>query len=419
VRSQSRLTARDIYLVSNTRENNGTRGAVPRVSSSITFASFLRKHLQTLLYLIKDNPPELSSPAWSLPGSGSSGVGPVAHNQDTARYTIWITAEEVDRLDLLLAGRLVERRNSREAKGISCFLPCFRNRNGADMAGASGVEIAQCLKKSILDSEGETDSIGRICGVTKGTTVEGEGSFPNDQLVIRECQDSCIYALTPLARAKVTACSDCIIVLGPTSGCVIVENCTRIKMIYAATSTCITACHESILHLAATRSPYLIGDNRFLQLGPFNIDYERLGAHLEMSGLQIRPNRWDKPALLNWFKREEESSMSSRLSTSDGRNEAKFDDLIMHPDQLLPFTIPFKGAPGPLAGGAPNHPQSTWVNKLMNGEGSGPVFPLSPDYARALTAKLRGVAELQESVSKVGNGYAMDLIVFLGYQRFE
>jgi len=262
--------------------------------------------------------------------------------------------------------------------------------------------------------------------MTKGTLVLGEDSFPDDQLIIHECQDSCIYALAPLARAKVTACSDCIIILGPTSGCVTVENCTRIKLIYAATSTCITACHESTLHLATIRTPYLIGDNRFLQLAPYNIEYERLVLHLDRAGLDVRQNLWDRPVVLNLFKehaKEEDSSSDDAaavVSTSDQAqpSEQSVEELLLPPDQLLPFTIPFRGGPGPLAGGAPTNSQISWVNRLGSGTGNGPPFALSPVYANALTRRLRKVAELQESVGKAINDLNNRRDIQVAIQRY-
>lgn len=267
--------------------------------------------------------------------------------------------------------------------------------------------------------------------MTKGTLVQGEDAFPDKQLIIRECQDSCIYALAPLLRVKVTACSDCIIVVGPISGCAIVENCTRIRLIYACRSTFITTCHESVLHLASNRPPILFGDNRLLQLAPFNIEYEYLADHLETAGLPISPNLWDKPSILNITKahgkearsgspeasgsidlspfvqdpdQEEDVFRLERSLTLDGlhlEHRRPHESLLLPPEQLLPFTVPFKGGNGPLAGGAPSSSQISWVNRLASGLGSGPPFALSNEYKDGLTARLKKISEVQETVGKV------------------
>ena len=360
------------------------------------------------------------------------------HHQDPTRATIWISREEVDRLELLLKRRSAEgngdtkRDHHSDTHGVTPYLSCFKSYNKDMFSAASCIEVAACLKASILDSDGEPDNTsgtGRICGMTKGTLVEGEDSFPDGQLMIHECQDCCIYALAPLTCVKITACSDCIIVLGPASGCVLVENCTRIKLIYAARSTCITACHESILHLATTRPPLLLCDNRFLQLAPYNIEYERLPVHLSKAGLNVSANKWDQPVLLNLFRESTRDEDGSDLASESGSygadsrrssEDTSLEDLLLPPEQLLPFTVPFKGGPGPLAGGAPSNPQVSWVNRLGSGTGNGPPFPLSPVYATALTSRLRKVSELQETVGKVlcwhGGGRERTLFVFLGDQ---
>eukprot|EP00210_Caulerpa_lentillifera_P000828 g801.t1 len=429
-----------------------TRGPIPRVMSTSTFPSFVRRHLYTLLYLVKDDPPDWTSTAWCLPRSPSPRVvsPPLDRYPSSSQATIGITAREVNRLGFLLkpaprggltgtgsgsvpiTGNIHGRGTEGGRKTISSCLRCFRaSQDPVYEVGCA--DVAAGLKYSIRDTEPDNDSgprPGRICGMTKGTLVQGEDSFPDKQLIIRECQDSCIYALAPLLRVKVTACSDCIIVVGPISGCAIVENCTRIRLIYACKSTFITTCHESVLHLASNRQPILFGDNRLLQLAPFNIEYEYLAAHLEVAGLPVSPNLWDKPNILNISKMHgrdsgstsPETSRSADLSTMRSDSEFEPDNylleqslsleglhlehrrphesLLLSPDQLLPFTVPFKGGGGPLAGGAPSSSQIPWVSRLGSGLGSGPPFALSMEYKEGLTARLKKISELQESVAK-------------------
>lgn len=114
--------------------------------------------------------------------------------------------------------------------------------------------------------------------------VRGEDKFPNKELYISGCQDSCVYALAPLLRAKVTACTDCTIVIGPVSGCLIAENCTGLKLVCACKRIFITSSHDSVIYLGTNRPPVLFGDNRFLKLAPYNTSYDRLQIHMDIAG---------------------------------------------------------------------------------------------------------------------------------------
>jgi TBCC domain-containing protein 1 len=71
-----------------------------------------------------------------------------------------------------------------------------------------------------------------------------------------------------------------------------------VQIICAARSVCVNTCHDCILYLGANAPPLLLGDNRFLQLAPYNSGYERLAAHMALVGVRPAPNHWDQPLAL-------------------------------------------------------------------------------------------------------------------------
>ena len=72
----------------------------------------------------------------------------------------------------------------------------------------------------------------------------------------------------------------------------------RLQIICTARSVAINTCHDCIFYLGVNQAPLLLGDNRFLQLAPFNSGYERLPAHMSLAGVRPTPNQWDQPLAL-------------------------------------------------------------------------------------------------------------------------
>ena len=129
-----------------------------------------------------------------------------------------------------------------------------------------------------------------------------------------------------------------------------------------AASRCVTinTCHDCILYLAANQPPLLLGDNRFLQLAPYNSGYERLPAHMSLAGVQEAPNHWDQP-------------------------------LALLPDHSQHPHAPLHGAPGAGSSGggadAPGSPMQQWqqaAQQREQGAQLGPAGqqqqPLSPAH---------------------------------------
>ena len=72
----------------------------------------------------------------------------------------------------------------------------------------------------------------------------------------------------------------------------------RAQIIAAARSVAINTCHDCIFYLGTNTRPAVLGDNRFLQLAPYNAGYERLAEHMTLAGVRPAPNLWDWPISL-------------------------------------------------------------------------------------------------------------------------
>ena len=69
-----------------------------------------------------------------------------------------------------------------------------------------------------------------IQALSKGTVVRGEGDLPSGTLRIINCHDAVVYALAPLQYCLVSACSDCVIVVGAVGRAIRVERCERVQV---------------------------------------------------------------------------------------------------------------------------------------------------------------------------------------------
>lgn len=69
--------------------------------------------------------------------------------------------------------------------------------------------------------------------------------------------------------------------------------CAPYPQVIATSVRCyISSCHDCTACLGVNHPPYLIGDNRFISIGPFNTRYERLLQHMAQAGVrQDQPNR--------------------------------------------------------------------------------------------------------------------------------
>ncbi|GIL89591.1 hypothetical protein Vretimale_1845 [Volvox reticuliferus] len=252
-----------------------------------------------------------------------------------------------------------------------------------------------------------------IAGVYRGTVARGEGDLPHGDVRITDCHEAIIYVLTPLQAAFISGCSDCTIVVGAVGRLLRVERCDKVQVIAATNRLLVSSCHECAFNVGTPRPPALIGDNRFLRLGPFNTRYERQLVHIREVGLRYDlPNRFDSPVVLVGKDRKSlagSAPSSPRLSASTGGASyaavAKSSYSLQSPDEFLPFVVPFVGGSGPLAGGAAPSIATRW-NHLATAAQRGPgplyLFPLPPDYERALQRRLNLTHDMRSKFKQAG-----------------
>lgn len=333
---------------------------------------------------------------------------------------------------------------------------CLQSADATPGAATFGSQRPTALRKSppplgtpertlaVPEQEQESTSES-VCGVHRATVVKGESDLPPlGTLRVADCHGAVVYALGPLRSTLITCCRDCVVVLGAVGALLRLERCERVQVVAAARRAVVNTCHDCILYLGCPQQPLLLGDNRFVQLAPYNAGYERLAEHCGVAGVRTGTSMWDRPlCLVPGHTRPGsgggEAGGLSPMQVSQPRvgHEPLGGGVegvppgvsLLPPDKLMPFAVPFRGGPGPLCGGpatgsmAPVDTLSSLVD-LGAGEGTHAgqfppsPFPLPPAYAAAWDAKIRGVASVRAAVKSAGleEGSKRDLMAAIQAQ---
>ena len=108
------------------------------------------------------------------------------------------------------------------------------------------------------------------------------------------------------STVHVTAVRDCVILCGPTSGSVFVDDCQQ--------SVIVVACHQLRVHRTSGTSFYLhvtsraiIEDCSSVQFAPYNWTYSHLDEDFRKASLDRTRNNWNAVDDFNWLAADQQS----------------------------------------------------------------------------------------------------------------
>jgi len=118
------------------------------------------------------------------------------------------------------------------------------------------------------------------------------------------------------STVHITSVQACIILCGPTSGSVFVDDCQK--------STIVVACHQLRVHRTSNTSFYLhvtsraiIEDCSLVQFAPYNWMYTDLEEDFCKAGLDQKRNNWNAIDDFNWLAADKQSPNWSIMSEVD------------------------------------------------------------------------------------------------------
>lgn len=341
-------------------------------------ADFLAAHVDDVLRLISD-------------GDGSAPL----------------SSQELARLSFLLTGAVAELAGGSDVTG--------RVRD----ALAPGQGTVQQGNGTLEDNYGSDNITGimtnnsngcsDICdvlihGVHKVTVIRGEEEIgPAESVRIVDCHDSVIYILAPLKWAQVVSCTNSIVVLGAVGQSLRIEYSERLQVVAVTSHTVINTCHDCIVYTASNRPPLIVGDNRFVQLAPYNSGYDNLERHMELAGISASVNRWDSAVTLMPERPVFKHHPQQNLHVQNQLDHSKSVTLLP-PEKIMPFVIPFKGGQGPLCGGAAAPLTRGASGDTLTGlltqefvDFCPCPFPLPQVYVDAWKSRMAGIATVKEA----------------------
>lgn len=168
--------------------------------------------------------------------------------------------------------------------------------NGAD-------EIDFVKKRHIVLPD--TTSCGFSSRTGESLTLAGAEIYKQD--VVANNLNGCTLRLfgNP-STLHLSDLDDCVVLSGPVSTSVFVENCRNLTLAVACqqlrlhSSTCV----KIYLHVT---SKGILEDCQEVAVAPYNFRYETIGEDYETSGLDLERNRWDSLDDFNWLNVEHRS----------------------------------------------------------------------------------------------------------------
>jgi len=187
-------------------------------------------------------------------------------------------------------------------------LACVCNAQTTHESAARSVSDTVNAKLSTEQSKQQI-ILGSECGFTKRD---------NELLVLPttdvEKKDVVLSSLTGCrviikgspSTVHITAIRDCVILCGPTSGSMFVDDCQK--------SVVVVACHQLRVHRTSSTSFYLhvtsraiIEDCSSVQFAPYNWMYTHLDEDFSKAGLDQMRNNWNAVDDFNWLAADKHS----------------------------------------------------------------------------------------------------------------
>ncbi|WPT14317.1 TBCC domain-containing protein 1 [Picochlorum sp. SENEW3] len=408
-------SGRDMWLNQNQKGGGSSSGGAcsgpddcEYVVGNRRLTSFLGSHLEDLLHIIVDGENAMDRDV--VMGYEIDRLGFLLEQSGESRADD-MEIESGERLSRVLCMHLGDASWTWEA-GVSIervrtlLEAACRETSDAPPPGGGGHMMQEGGEQPVFNQMiGDDKSDDHPCvvrGAHKATVLRGVDECKGcHSLKIVDCHDSVIYCLAPLQWVQVLSCTNSIIIIGAVGQSLRVEHSERLQVVSVSSHIVVNTCHDCILYSATNRSPLVMGDNRFVQLAPYNSGYECLEEHMRICGISNQINKWNRPMLLMPDKpifKQHQHGLEEQQHLDHSQNVT-----LLPPEKLMPFMIPFRGCQGPLCGGSATsimRAHSDTLTGLLTQDfvDFAPCpFPLPETYSEAWKKRMGGVNTVRDA----------------------
>lgn len=148
----------------------------------------------------------------------------------------------------------------------------------------------------------------------------GENEIFQRDVSLRDLKNCIIGFKGVLGTLHMSHLENCVILCGPVSTSVFVENCMNCKIVVACQQLRMHSSLHCDVYLHVT-SKGIVEDCSNIKVAPYNLDYDDLNKHFNMSPLDRTTNNWDKLDDFNWLAPDIPSPNWSILDTTKRVND--------------------------------------------------------------------------------------------------
>lgn len=129
--------------------------------------------------------------------------------------------------------------------------------------------------------------------------LENDELFQRD-VTLRNLTNCTISLKGVLGTLHMTDLNNCIILSGPVTSSVFLDKCTNCKIVVACQQLRMHTSTKCDIYLHVT-SKGIVEDCKEVRTAPYNLEYDDLEKHFNMSSLDRKNNNWDRLDDFNWL----------------------------------------------------------------------------------------------------------------------
>jgi TBCC domain-containing protein 1 len=167
-------------------------------------------------------------------------------------------------------------------------------------------ELSAWITKKLLSpvEAPQTDAIS-LNGLSKGVTLKNASECNGRDLRICNCDESYIYVNAGVRQVSILSCREVTVYVSSVSGLATMDKCENCTLVILGSLIRVGNCVDTTVHVYSPFPLVLYGDNRGVNLAPFNVNIPDLPVFMENCGIPASSSNpkcihnWSSPVEMN------------------------------------------------------------------------------------------------------------------------